>query len=76
MRRLIANLIWLRLVALGCAWLRLVALGRKFRDATEGVVGKSLNVPDWPTGDLEQLLRRSLVSDVEIEQGLHARLLG
>jgi hypothetical protein len=54
----------------------LVALGRKFRDATEGVVGKSLNVPDWPTGDLEQLLRRSLVSDVEIEQGLHARLLG
>jgi serine/threonine protein kinase len=56
--------------------LDLVALGRKFRDATEGVVGKSLNVPDWPTGDLEQLLKRSLVPDVEIEQGLHARLLG
>jgi hypothetical protein len=58
-----------------CA-LDLATLGRQFRDATEGVVGKSLNVPDWPTGALKQLLRRPLVSGPEITHALYKKLLG
>jgi hypothetical protein len=52
--------------------LDLATLGRKFRDATEGVVGNSLNVPDWPTQALEQLVRRPLVSNAEIAEA-HAK---
>jgi hypothetical protein len=52
--------------------LDLATLGWKFKDATEGVVGNSLNVPDWPTRALEQLVRKLLLSNAEIAEA-HAK---